>query len=177
MDVILGLRRLSILKAALTRSGNTYLLIISAYYAMEEYKVSALNHFFAEKGLKYSIGSSSCNPYKLIIINNIPIYARLANTPQLTEQGLMGVEKLGSNEGCLLCFGREVPASLWMKNCKINLQAATINSKGEIVDILDMYYKDPYVSHRASSPVIYVLEMPEGFFTKNNVKVGDRVRI
>ena len=144
---------------------------------MKDYKINALNDFFKSKGLTYRLASPSTSSYKLITINKIPIYARLANTPQAVEKGLMGVEALDSNEGCLLCFGYDAPANLWMKNCKINLQAVGITKAGEITDILNMTHKDPYYIHRTGQSVRYVLEMPEGFFTKNNIKVGDRVRI
>ena len=89
----------------------------------------------------------------------------------------MGVSELGHNEGCLLVFASESPATLWMKNCKMNLQAATIDNTGKIVDILDMYYADPYRVHYSSKPIRYVLEMKEGFFSKNRIKAGDIVKI
>lgn len=144
---------------------------------MEDYKINALNGFFASKGLSHRFASSSTVSYKLITINNIPVYARLANTPQAVEKGLMGVEKLAENEGCLLCFSYDAPANLWMKNCKVNLQAVGITKAGEIVDILNMSHKDPYYIHKTSQSVRYVLEMSEGFFTKNNIKVGDKIRL
>ena len=131
-----------------------------------------------ERKLPFLPVSSSTNiPYKLITINNIPIYARLANTPQLCEQGLMGVEKLDSNEGCLLDFGRKVEANLWMRNCKINLQAAMIDEDGTIIDILNMSHEDPYRAHRSSQPVRYALEMNENFFTDNQIVPGEKIRL
>lgn len=115
--------------------------------------------------------------YKLIYINNIPIYARVAANPASREQGLMGVTRLEPNEGCLFIFESPTYTSFWMKNCMINLQAATILQTGEIIDIHDMDYTNPYYIHKSSQPVIYVLEMSEKFFTNNNIKVGDLVQI
>lgn len=145
---------------------------------MKNYKIIAINHFLQQRGLS-NVGTATRTPYlyTLITIGHLPIYARLANTPQLLERGLMEVNRLDLNEGCLLDFKKEVEANLWMRNCKINLQAATIGKDGKIVDILDMYCSDPYRVHRSSKPVRYALEMSEQFFTKHGIKVGDRVRL
>ena len=144
---------------------------------MDDYKKAALNNFFSERGLKYSFNTNSSQKYKLVIINDIPIYARLANTSELISKGLMGVQKLAYNEGCLLCFGNSVMASLWMKNCRINLQAATIDDNQTIIDILDMKYLNSNYIYRSSSPVSYVLEMPESFFTKHGIRAGNKVKL
>lgn len=144
---------------------------------MKNYKISALNEFLLSRGITSLGESSNSEPYTLITINNLPIYARLANSPQLLEKGLMGVERLDPNEGCLLDFNKEVQATLWMRNCKMNLQAATIDNNGKIIDILNMYHNDPYRVHRSSRPVRYALEMSEGFFTKFAIRVGDSVRL
>ncbi len=145
---------------------------------MKNYKISALNRFLKHRGLPYVLANSSEEaPYCLLTIKNLPIYARLANTPRTLEKGLMGVARLDSNEGCLLDFGREVYSTLWMKNCKINLQAAMIDKSGKIIDILNMQYQNPNYQHHSSSPVRYALEMNEEFFTKNEIKVGDQFRL
>lgn len=145
---------------------------------MKSYKISALNRYFKYQNLPYKLASSSSSdPHILLNIKNIPIYARLASTPHEVQQGLMGVTHLDANEGCLLDFGFETPANLWMKNCKINLQAATIDNAGTIIDILDMDYQDPYRIHRSSRPVRYALEMNQDFFSKYQIKPGDKIRI
>jgi len=113
--------------------------------------------------------------YYSLKINKIPIYARLANTPSTREQGLMNIDSLEPNEGCLFVFDSDQLINFWMKNCKINLQTITIDSSGRIVDILDMKYEDPYYIHKSSCPVRYVLEMSEGFFTQNKITPGDQV--
>jgi uncharacterized membrane protein (UPF0127 family) len=89
----------------------------------------------------------------------------------------MGVADLQPNEGCLLCFGEAQPVGLWMKNCKVNLQAAAIDQLGNIIGLTSMNYKDPYYIHHMPSSTRYVLEMTEGFFTKNNIKIGDKIRL
>jgi uncharacterized membrane protein (UPF0127 family) len=144
---------------------------------MKHYKLAALNSFFKQRQLPYQLPAEAQDPYLFLSINKLPIYARLANTSELVAKGLMGVSHLDEQEGCLLDFRRDTYANLWMKNCKINLQAAMIDRDGQIIDIVNMYYKDPYYVHKSSQPIRYALEMNEEFFTKNNIKVGMKVRI
>lgn len=113
--------------------------------------------------------------YIKIKICNIPIYARVCDTPELREKGLMNVERLEADEGCLFVLDRPQEASFWMKNCLINLQTAMILENKKICDIKDMYFSDPYCAHRSSQPVKYILEMPEKFFTNNNIAIGEEL--
>lgn len=142
---------------------------------MELYKLGALNKYFAKKHLRYRFPVQST--HDLIFIKDQPIYVRMAKTSSELEKGLMGVASLDPNEGCLLCFGRATYISLWMKNCKLNLQAAMIDKDGIIVDLKDMSYKNPNVLHTSAQPASYALEMPENFFTDLGIRIGDRVRL
>ena len=144
---------------------------------MEDYKLNAINNLLISKGLLNRSAGLPSVSYKLLSINNLPIYARLANTPESLKKGLMGVEKLGAQEGCLLDFGYPTVASLWMQNCKINIQTAMVDPNGTITEIVNMSYSDPTRLHRSSSLVRYALEMNEDFFTNNNVKVGMQVKL
>jgi len=145
---------------------------------MENYKIAAINNYFKQKNLKYSMDHNPTDiSYRILLVNNTPIYARIANTPDLLARGLMHVEKLGQNEGCLLDFGQEVPVSLWMKNCKINMQTAMINKQGTIISIQNMYYTDPYRAHNSPHSIRYALEMSENFFDKANINIGDNIRL
>jgi uncharacterized membrane protein (UPF0127 family) len=141
---------------------------------MKSYKLSAIGNWLSKKKIAHKLPSSS-DPYILLSIGRNPIYASVANSPESLQKGLMGVSHLDENQGCLLDFGADTSVQLWMKNCKINLQAAMINSEGTIVDILNMSKDDPYRIHYACSPVRYALEMNDEFFTKKKIKVGDKV--
>jgi len=143
---------------------------------MKRYKLAAIYNRLESKGYKFS---SLPNPlkYKLLFANNQPIYARVASSSAELAQGLMGVESLDTNEGCLLSFGHDTHCNLYMKNCKINLQAAMIDENGRITDIVNMYYNNPYYIHKSSTPVRYALEMSENYFTNKNIKVGDLIKL
>lgn len=144
---------------------------------MNYYKIAAIKSFLKKKNIINNLPNTAINNYKLLFINKVPIYAKVASSSEELATGLMFVDRLDPNQGCLLSFGYDTYANLYMKNCKINLQTAMINSCGIITDIVDMSYKNPYYIHKASVPIRYALEMPQDFFTTNLIQVGDTVRL
>jgi uncharacterized protein len=94
------------------------------------------------------------------------------------QKGLMYRNSLGEDRGMLFVYRREQPLSYWMKNTRIPLSIAYIDSNGRITDILDMKPLDDKPPHYVSSePVQYALEVNQGFFDERGVKVGDHAEL
>ena len=76
----------------------------------------------------------------------------------------------------LFVFDREEPLSFWMKNTRLPLSIAFIDKGGRIVDIQDM---EPFSleSHTSTHPARYALEMNQGWFEREGIKVGHLVKI
>ena len=87
----------------------------------------------------------------------------------------MGRKHLGKDEGMLFIFEAEDYHSFWMKNTFIPLSIAFIDRDGRIVWMTDM---KPLTldSHVPPKPILFVLEMNKGWFSKNGIKAGDGVR-
>ncbi len=108
----------------------------------------------------------------------VEVRVEIADGPFEQQRGLMYRTSLGEDRGMLFVFQREQPLSFWMKNTRIPLSIAYIDSKGRITDILDMKPLDDKPPHYVSSePVQYALEVNQGFFDEHGVKVGDRARL
>ena len=92
------------------------------------------------------------------------------------QRGLMYRESLCDNCGMLFKFDLPRYAGFWMKNTQVPLDIAYIDAAYQIVDIKPMYpFKlDPVHS---SAPVLYALEMNQGWFAANEINVGDSVVI
>lgn len=104
------------------------------------------------------------------------IRVEAARTEEQKVRGLMFRESLGQDEGMLFVYDREEILSFWMKNTPLPLSIAFIDAKGRIVDLQDMqpFSLRTYVS---AFPAKYALEMHQGWFKKNGIKVGDVVYI
>jgi uncharacterized membrane protein (UPF0127 family) len=116
---------------------------------------------------------SNRNTYE-IKINDKTSHAEVAFTQKGRTIGLMFRDKLDNDHGMLFIYPEEQNLSFWMKNTKIPLSIAFINSKRIITQIDSMA---PYslMSHRSNEKVKYALEMEENWFRKNGLTVGSKV--
>ncbi|MBS3906419.1 MAG: DUF192 domain-containing protein [Syntrophaceae bacterium] len=110
-----------------------------------------------------------------LYIKEKEIQVEVARTPEERAVGLMGRKHLGKEEGMLFIFEEEGYHSFWMKNTLIPLSIAFIDRESRIVKITDMKPLT-LTSHPPPKPVLYALEMNEGWFSRNGIRVGDIVR-
>ncbi len=105
---------------------------------------------------------------------HIPVQVEVADTDQSRSRGLMYRKAVPEGTGMLFVFDRDQILTFWMKNTLVPLSIAYISSEGRIIDILDMEPESlkPVVSSRS---VRYALEVPQGYFTKIGIQVGDRL--
>ncbi|GMO48824.1 MAG: DUF192 domain-containing protein [Termitinemataceae bacterium] len=116
-----------------------------------------------------------------IIIENsdgskIGIEAEIADTEEQRAKGLMFRKKLNDGEGMLFVFQKDEMLSFWMKNTLLPLSIAYINREFIIVNIFDMYPHNEVGVHSTRS-VRYALEVPQGFFERQNIVVGNKLTL
>ncbi|MBP5452471.1 MAG: DUF192 domain-containing protein [Treponema sp.] len=100
--------------------------------------------------------------------------AELAVKEEERNYGFMNRKVIPDGTGMLFIFEKDQVLHFWMKNTPHPLSIAYIDSTGIIADILDMTpFSEASVS--SSRSVRYALEVPQGWYKKNGIKVGDRV--
>lgn len=91
------------------------------------------------------------------------------------EHGLMGRTDLKDDQGMLFVypFGQEM--SFWMRNTPTPLDIGFFTGDGLLREVRQMYPYDetPVKSHR--NDIQYCLEMKQGDFQANGLKVGDKL--
>ncbi|MHC4267240.1 MAG: DUF192 domain-containing protein [Planctomycetota bacterium] len=107
-------------------------------------------------------------------INDKIARTEVAFTQKDRAMGLMFRDKLDKDHGMLFIYPQEQNLSFWMKNTKIPLSIAFINSSEVITQIESMA---PYslLSHASKDKVRFALEMEEGWFIENGIKAGSKV--
>ncbi|MBR1721496.1 MAG: DUF192 domain-containing protein [Treponema sp.] len=120
-------------------------------------------------------------PVKKLILtdssgNNIVVKAEIASTFEERKNGFMFRQTIPDGTGMLFIFEEEQVLDFWMKNTPHPLSIAYIDKNGRIRDILDM---TPYSLDNVSSStkVLYALEVPQGWYEKVGIKVGDRLKL
>ena len=82
----------------------------------------------------------------------------------------------------LFIFPDVQPRGFWMKNTFIPLAIGYFNGKKELIDIQEMaaatseMQKD-YPTYVSKEPAQYALEVPTGWFSKHNIKLGQTFKL
>lgn len=102
--------------------------------------------------------------------------AELARTQEERNFGFMERKKIPDGTGMLFIFEFDQKLSFWMKNTPHPLSIAYIDSNGIIREIYDM---TPFSlsSIESTVSVRYALEVPKGWFQKNNITTGDIISL
>jgi len=110
----------------------------------------------------------------MTITVNLPLNIEVPNTPTKFKLGLMFRESLEEDSGMLFIFEEVEQRFFHMKDTKIPLDIAFVKEDGTIESIKEL---NPYTILPVASDgeVLYALEVNRGWFTENNVNVGDKV--
>ena len=123
--------------------------------------------------------NSDSSPFGLrmvqLRIGNSSLSAEVADTPQTSANGLMFRDSLPDDHGMLFVFEKPKKASFWMKNTKIPLSIAYIDSAGRILQIESMKPFDETSVESTSNEVAFALEVNEGWFKRNGVSAGAKI--
>lgn len=117
---------------------------------------------------------NAASPKFVLEIGSAKLEVEMATTPEARERGMMNRAKLGPDSGMLFVLDTPDDVCLWMKDTKIPLSAAFINSYGWIMEIVDLQ-PDSLDERCAPFPIKYVLEVNRDWFAQNRIKSGDRV--
>lgn len=106
----------------------------------------------------------------------ISLNVEIAKTPETRQHGYMERKVIPDGTGMIFVFESDQVLAFYMKNTPHPLSIAYIDSKGKIRDIFDM---KPYSleSIFSTGSVRYALEVPQGWFEKNQIKKGDFVNL
>lgn len=103
------------------------------------------------------------------------VKVEVARTEEESRIGLMNRDHLPADQGMLFIRPSPGQASFWMKNTRIPLSIAYLNSEGTIVEIYSLTPGDLRPVTSISHDIAYALEVNAGWFQKKGVTIGDRV--
>ncbi len=113
---------------------------------------------------------------KPLIVGNKAITVAISDTEAKREQGLSGTAPLEPTQGMLFVFDSPLRPAFWMKDMNYPLDIVWINQDKKIVDVSENLNPNTYpMSFSPIVPVMYVLEVPAGFYKINLLRAGDSV--
>lgn len=119
---------------------------------------------------------------KQITLGTKTLVVESAETPDQHQLGLMFRKELKKDQGMLFIFDNEETRFFWMKNTLIDLSIGYFDQKGILIDIQEMVSgkgvpDSALPSYPSAKPAMYALEMSKGWFTKNKIKLGTKLKV
>ena len=124
------------------------------------------------------VGRAQCQsgPYALFTTaagSQVMLNLEVADTPEKQERGLMFREEMPEDNGMIFIFPQTGTIAFWMKDTVLPLSIAFVTADLRIVDIQDMQPQTTDL-HQPAARYRQALEVNQGYFARNGVKVGDR---
>lgn len=100
----------------------------------------------------------------------------IAESPAALAHGLMGREHLAENNGMLFKFQTPLEAKFWGKDTYIPLDIAFVNRDHKIIAIKHITPMSTRLIN-SDGECAMAIEANAGFFRKNNISVGDAIKV
>jgi uncharacterized membrane protein (UPF0127 family) len=114
-------------------------------------------------------------PTTKLSISGKSIRAEIADEEHERAAGLMFRKELADDAGMLFIMPQTGPVAFWMRNTEVPLTIAYIAPNGAIMELHDLEPFNELPVPSSFPHIAYALEMPRGWFTKNNIWPGERV--
>ena len=120
-------------------------------------------------------GSKKGLPTQSVTLGEVPLTVEVAATDEHRRVGLMNRDSMPEDLGMIFVYPASGVRGFWMKDTRIPLSIAFIDTDGTIKRISDMR---PFNLDRVSSlyPARYAIDVNKGWFDRHGVKVGDTVQ-
>lgn len=102
------------------------------------------------------------------------LVVEVAATQASRERGLMFRDSLAEGRGMLFLFAMDQAGGFWMKDTRIPLTIAYLDSDGGVLELRDGVPFDT-VALLPQQPYRYALEVNRGWFERHGLGPGDRV--
>jgi uncharacterized protein len=103
------------------------------------------------------------------------VEVEVAATPDSRTRGLMWRTELAPGKGMLFLFPEDEVQSFWMRNTQISLDMLFINSRKQLVGIVERAEPRTLTARSVGVPSQFVLEVPGGWCQSVGVVSGSTV--
>lgn len=92
------------------------------------------------------------------------------------EKGMMFRKEMPDGTAMLFVLDAPQKPAFWMRNTFIPLSVAYVNTFGMIMEIHDLQPKDERPVSADFDSILYAIEVPQGWFSKNGILAGSMVK-
>ncbi len=168
------------------RSQVTPLLMVSSgkskvYKTTVAICVAAAVFFSVMSFMRYyytQSGNAEGNAYKTIkvLLGNDTYTLDISDNSELRQLGLGLRTSLPVSRGMIFVFDKPAKYPFWMKDMQFSIDIAWLDASNTIVGLAENVSPSTYPkSLGPKAPALYVIELNAGTFSKEKIKMGDRV--
>ncbi len=172
---LIALRRIHVLKGGMCANSRNPVNRFDRFSSLLKAVFFALPILLAAPGINAQTAPQPPLPTIDLQIGSKMVRAEIADEEHERAAGLMFRGSLAPDSGMLFVMGRVGPVGFWMKNTAIPLTIAYIDPRGTILELHDLKPLNETPVQSRFRNIAYALEMPQGWFSKNNVWPGERV--
>jgi len=110
-----------------------------------------------------------------LLVKSELIKVEFAQSKEEQTVGLSNRNLQTNNSFMLFVYNQPQRLSFWMKDTKKDLSIAFIDSNNRIIQIENLKARSLRILDSKSSEVKYAFEVPKGFFSLHDIKIGDEV--
>jgi len=103
------------------------------------------------------------------------IEVEVAVTEVQRNLGLSSRPRTSTKYFMLFVFDAPQQVSFWMKDTNRDLSIAFVDKKNKVIQIENLKARSLKTVQSKSTQIKYALEVPRGYFAKNNIKIGDNL--
>jgi len=103
------------------------------------------------------------------------IQVEVAATEAQRNLGLSSRSRTSTKYFMLFVFDAPQQVSFWMKDTNRDLSIAFVDKKNKVIQIENLKARSLKTVQSKSKQIKYALEVPRGYFAKNNIKIGDKL--
>ena len=104
------------------------------------------------------------------------LITEIASQPVQIATGMMFRTNMPENTAMIFVFSEPGPKNFYMRNCVVPLSAGYIEPDGTLAEIAKLDPGDEVGVQSQTTNLQFVLEVPQGWFTRHNVRTGAVVR-
>lgn len=104
------------------------------------------------------------------------LITEIASTQVQIATGMMFRTNMPENTAMIFLFAQPGPKNFYMRNCVVPLSAGYLEPDGTLAEIVKLQPGDEVGVQSKSSNIQFVLEVPQGWFERHNIRTGAVVR-
>lgn len=118
---------------------------------------------------------------KSIVVQDVVLKVALADSPEKRRRGLMFVENWKAYQGMIFVFDKSKVRSFWMRNTLLPLSLGFYDAKKQLIETRKLNPAKSLAQQnvdqvKSNVPARYVLEVPQGWFKKNKIRLGSKIQ-